>query len=90
MLLVLFGGWKFYQVHNAQNDVNALQANIASLNAQIPKYDLVVAANDAYTAGVARRASVLNSAVDWPLALSQLISITPTNASGRRRSSARQ
>jgi Tfp pilus assembly protein PilN len=80
-LLVLFGGWKFLQVHNAQNDVNSLQSNISSLNAQVPKYDLVVAANDAYTQGLARRASVLNSAVDWPLALSSLISITPAQAS---------
>jgi len=79
-LLVVFGGWKFLQVHNAQNNVNELQANIASLNAQVPKYDLVVAANDAYTAGLTRRASVLNSAVDWPLALSNLIAITPANA----------
>jgi len=79
-LLVLFGGWKFLQAHNAQNNVNDLQANIASLNAQVPKYDLVVAANDAYTKGLTRRASVLNSAVDWPLALSSLITITPTNA----------
>ena len=81
VLLVLFGGWKFLQVHNAQNDVNNLQANISSLNAQVPKYDLVVAANDAYTQGLARRASVLNEAVDWPLALSNLISITPPQAS---------
>jgi len=80
-LLLVFGGWKFDQVHNEQNNVDALQTNITSLNAQIPKYDLVVAANDAYTKGVARRASVLNSAVDWPLALSSLIAITPTNAS---------
>ena len=80
VLLVLFGGWKFLQVHNEQNNVNELQSNIASLNAQVPKYDLVVAANDAYTKGLARRASVLNSAVDWPLALSNLISITPANA----------
>ena len=43
VLLALFGGWKFYQVHNAQNNVNALQSNIATLNAQVPKYDLVVA-----------------------------------------------
>jgi Type IV pilus assembly protein PilM len=78
--LALFGGWKFYQVHNAQNNVNAMQANITSLNAQVPKYDLVVAADSAYSAGVARRDSVLSSAVDWPLALSNLISITPTNA----------
>jgi len=80
VLLALFGAWKFYQVHNAQNNVDALNANIAQLNAQIPKYDLVVAANNAYTAGVARRASVLNAAVDWPLALGNLISITPANA----------
>ena len=81
VLLVLFGGWKFLQVHNEQNNVSSLQSSIASLNAQVPKYDLVVAANDAYTKGVARRASVLNSAVDWPLALSSLIAITPADAS---------
>jgi outer membrane murein-binding lipoprotein Lpp len=80
IVLVLFGAWKFYQVHSAQNDVNNLNASIATLNAQVPKYDLVVAANNAYSAGVARRASVLNSAVDWPLALSNLISITPAQA----------
>lgn len=79
-LLVLFGGWKMVQVHNAQNNVNALQSNIDELNAQVPRYDLVVAANSAYTAGVTRRASVINSAVDWPLALNTLISITPANA----------
>jgi len=80
VLLLVFGGWKYVQVHNEQNTVDALHGDIASLNAQVPKYDLVVAANDAYTKGVARRASVLNSAVDWPLALSSLISITPTSA----------
>ncbi len=78
--LALLGAGKFYQVHNAQNDVNALQANITALNAQVPKYDLVVAANSAYSAGVARRASVLGTAVDWPLALGNLISITPPGA----------
>jgi Tfp pilus assembly PilM family ATPase len=80
-LLMVFGGWKFLQVHNAQSNVDELQANIATLNAQVPKYDLVVAANDAYTKGITRRASVLNAAVDWPLALSNLITITPADAS---------
>jgi type IV pilus assembly protein PilM len=80
VLLLAFGGYKYYDVHKAQNNVNDLQANITSLNAQVPKYDLVVAANDAYTAGLTRRASVLNSAVDWPVALSDLISITPAGA----------
>ena len=80
ILLLGFGGWKFYNVHQTQNDVNDLQASIAALNAQVPKFDLVVAANNAYTAGVSRRASVLNAAVDWPLALNNLISITPATA----------
>jgi type IV pilus assembly protein PilM len=81
VLLVLFGGWKFLQVHNEQNNVDQLQSNIASLNAQVPKYSLVVAANEAYTKGQARRASVLNAAIDWPLALNSLIAITPAKAS---------
>ncbi|MGH9102095.1 MAG: type IV pilus assembly protein PilM, partial [Acidimicrobiales bacterium] len=80
VLLILFGGWKFLQVHNAQNNVDTLQTSIDTLNTQVPKYDLVVAANDAYTAGLSRRTSVLGSAVDWPVALSTLLSITPTNA----------
>ena len=71
---------KFYQVHDAQNNVNGMKADIAALNEQVPKYDLVVGGNNAHSAGVARRASVLSSAVDWPLALSELIKITPANA----------
>ena len=54
ILLALFGGWKLYQVHNEQNNVDALQSNIAALNQQIPKYDLVVAANTAYSVGRSR------------------------------------
>jgi hypothetical protein len=80
IVLLGFGAWKFLQVRNAQNNVSALQSDISTLNAQVPKYDLVVAANNAYTAGVARRASVLNAAVDWPLALNSLILITPAGA----------
>jgi type IV pilus assembly protein PilM len=80
VLLVGFGAWKFLQVHNAQNQVSSIQSNIDALNAQVPKYDEVVAANNAYSAGVARRATVLNSAIDWPTALNNLISITPADA----------
>ena len=80
VLLAAFGGWKFVQVHSAQNNVNALQSTIQSLDAQIPKYDLVVKANNAYDQGVTRRASVLNSAIDWPVVLNNLISITPKDA----------
>ena len=80
VLLLAFGAWKFLQVHNAQNNVNALQSEITTLNAQVPKYDLVVAANNAYSAGVTRRASVLNAAIDWPLVFNNLVAITPPGA----------
>jgi Tfp pilus assembly protein PilN len=80
VLLLAFGAWKFLQVHNAQNNVDTLQSQITTLNAQVPKYDLVVAANNAYTAGVQRRASVLDAAIDWPLVFNNLVSITPSGA----------
>jgi type IV pilus assembly protein PilM len=79
VLLAGFGVWKYLQVRNAQNTVNALKANIATVSGEIPKYDLVVAANNAYTQGKVRRATVLNASIDWPAALSNLISITPPN-----------
>lgn len=78
--LLAFGGWKLVQVHDAQNNVDTIQASISSLNGEIPKYDLVVAADNAYSQGKARRATVLNSAVDWPAVLGGLISITPPGA----------
>ncbi len=59
VLLLGFGAWKLYRVHSTESSVNALQGNIATLNAQVPKYDLVVAANNAYTAGLSRRNAVL-------------------------------
>jgi len=80
IVLLGFGAWKFYQVHKAQNDVATAQADITALNAQVPKFDLVVAANNAYSAGVARRAAVLNTAVDWPVVYNNLVAITPVNA----------
>ena len=72
-------------MHNAQNNVNQLKTSITTLNAQVPKYDLVVAANRCLLGRhLARRASVLSSAVDWPTALSDLINITPANAEVQR------
>jgi len=78
-LLAGFGIWKYFQVRSAQNNVNALNANIATLNAEIPKYNLVVAANKAFETGKARRATVLTTSIDWPNALGNLITITPAN-----------
>ncbi len=80
VLLLGFGLFKFYKVHSTENSVGALQSNIAVLNAQVPKYDAVVAANDAYTAGLSRRSAVESTSVDWPVAWNQLVAITPVGA----------
>ncbi len=77
VLLAIFGVWKIFQVHSAQNDVNTLNSSIGTLNAQIPKYNLVVAADTAYTQGQARRTAVLGQSIDWPQVVTNLISITP-------------
>ncbi|MHB1711610.1 MAG: type IV pilus assembly protein PilM [Acidimicrobiales bacterium] len=76
-LLAAFGLWKVVQVHSAENAVSTLDASITSLDSQIPKYDLVVQADNAYTTGNARRATVLGQSIDWPRALTNLIGITP-------------
>jgi type IV pilus assembly protein PilM len=76
-VLAVFGVWKAFEVHNAQNDVSALNVSITGLNSQIPKYDLVVQANTSYDQGKARRTAVLGESIDWPHALSNLIGITP-------------
>lgn len=79
VLLAGFGVYRYFQVRSAQNNVNSLQSSINTLNAEIPKYDLVVKANDAFEQGKVRRAAVLNTSVDWPTALANLINITPAN-----------
>ena len=40
----------------------------------------MVAANKGYSAGVARRATVLNAAIDWPVVFDNLVAITPSGA----------
>ncbi|MBV8463109.1 MAG: type IV pilus assembly protein PilM, partial [Acidimicrobiales bacterium] len=80
VLLLGFGAWKLYKVHSTENAVSNLQDNIATLNAQVPKYDAVVAANTAYTAGLSRRTAVESQSVDWPLTWNQLVGITPAGA----------
>jgi type IV pilus assembly protein PilM len=79
-LVVLFAGVRFAQIHVTEGNVSDLNSQIASLNAQVPKYDVVVAANNAYTSGVARRQAVLATAVDWPAVLAEAATITPAQA----------
>ncbi|MHB1549494.1 MAG: hypothetical protein ACYCX8_12260, partial [Acidimicrobiales bacterium] len=52
-------------------------STITSLNAEIPRYDLVVAAQSAIASGERQRAGVTTAAVDWPSVIGSLVAITP-------------
>jgi type IV pilus assembly protein PilM len=80
VLLALYGGYQMFRAHQAQNDVNALNGQISTLQSEIPRYSVVTAANDAYNQGVQRRTTVLKAAVDWPLAFTGMVNATPGGA----------
>ncbi len=80
ILLALYGGYQMFRAHQAQNQVNTLNGQISTLNAEIPRYSVVTAANDAYNQGIQRRSSVLKGAVDWPLVFSNMQKVTPGGA----------
>ncbi|HXQ44690.1 MAG TPA: type IV pilus assembly protein PilM [Acidimicrobiales bacterium] len=79
--LVGFGALNFLRVHNAQNGVNALTASVAALNAQIPTYDKVVAANEELQTSKGQVSQITVSAVDWSAVVAELSKATPTGLS---------
>ena len=80
ILLALYGGYQMFRAHQAQNQVNTLNGQISTLNAEIPRYSVVTAANDAYNQGVQRRTTVLKGSVDWPAVFSNIQKVTPGGA----------
>ena len=79
LALLLVGGsaLRFLQVHNAQNGVSTLQASVAQLNAQIPKYDKVVAISDELRVAQGEVTQLSATAVDWSAVVAQLSQRTP-------------
>jgi type IV pilus assembly protein PilM len=76
--LIAFGAWSFVRVHTAQNGVNALNANVAALNAQIPTYDKAVAVTDGLDTSQRQVTGITVSAVDWDAVVNELSKATPT------------
>jgi type IV pilus assembly protein PilM len=76
-LVVGFAGWRFWSVHQAEGQVNALTDSVAQLNAQVPTYNRVVAAvNELHTAqGQVSR--VTAQAVDWATVINQIDAVAP-------------
>jgi len=76
-LLLAFGAFNFLRVHSAQDGVNALNANVASLNGQIPTYDKAVAVTDGLQRSKVQVGTITASAVDWSAVLAELDTTTP-------------
>jgi len=76
-LLLAYGALNFLRIHSAQNGVNALNANVNSLNAQIPTYDKAVAVTDGLQRSKKQVSSITDSAVDWAAVVAELSKTTP-------------
>jgi type IV pilus assembly protein PilM len=81
LLLVGVSALRFLQVHNAQNGVSNLHASVAGLNAQIPKYDKVVAINNELRVAKSQVTGLAAGAVDWSTVISQLGTRIPAGLS---------
>ena len=71
--------WRFLQVHNAENTVSGLQANVASLNNQIPTYDKVVSISNELQRAMQQVKAISSTAVDWSAVIGQLAQRIPAN-----------
>jgi type IV pilus assembly protein PilM len=81
ILLVLGGVLQFLRYHFVENDVRSASAQIAQLNAQIPKYNRVVKAADELRQAQGQITSVSASSVDWYAVLTELTARTPAGLS---------
>ena len=72
LLLVGVSGFRFWQVHNAQNDVASLHTTVDSLNAQIPTFDKVVAIANELRTATSEVSTLSAKAVDWSAVVSEL------------------
>ena len=77
LLVVAASAGRFLQVHNAQNGVSNLHTAVAVLNAQIPRYDKVVAINSELRTAKNQVTQLGSTAVDWSAVVSELGSRIP-------------
>jgi len=77
VILIGLGVLRFFQVHNAENNVASLNSQISSLNAQIPRYDAVVAVDGAYASETHLMGPLTASSVNWLDVMGAIQSHTP-------------
>jgi type IV pilus assembly protein PilM len=76
-LLLVFGGWRLYSVHRAQNEVASLKQTVAQLNGEIPTYSSVVRTVNELHAAQGQVKRLTASAVDWSAVLGEIDRIAP-------------
>jgi len=81
LLVVGFGGFRFWQVHSAQSSVSSLQSSVAQINGQIPTYSRVVAASNELRSATVQVDKLSSTAVDWAAVLDELTARTPAGLS---------
>ena len=78
LVMVGLGVMRFLTVHNAENQVSALQSQIGVLNAQIPKYDKVQQERAAILGLAAISNPIVTDEVYWPGVFQALRRGTPS------------
>lgn len=77
VLVVGYGGLRFYQVHSARNAVAALNGEIGRLNAEKPKYSKALAVYDALRTAESQVATLTSKVPDWYAVLTNLAAQNP-------------
>ncbi|HUA96119.1 MAG TPA: type IV pilus assembly protein PilM [Acidimicrobiales bacterium] len=81
VLLVAWSAFRFLQVHDAENNVTNLNAAVASLNGQVPRYDKVVAIAKELRVAKAEVDHLSATSVDWAAVLSDMSNRMPAGLS---------
>ncbi|MHB8263099.1 MAG: type IV pilus assembly protein PilM [Acidimicrobiales bacterium] len=84
VLLLLIAGWSFFswwQVHNVNGSISSLNAQVATLNAELPKYSKPAAAVRELTTAKSIVSSEVKQAVYWGEVMTALDRATPSGFS---------
>ena len=76
--LLLFGGWRLWNVHSAEHQVNTLNSSLAQLKAEIPTFNKASEAVTELHTAQGEVTTLTAKAVDWSAVLNQLNAVTPS------------
>jgi len=77
VVVLAFGGLRFYQVHQARQATAALSTEIAQLNAEKPRYSKALAVADALRTAESEVGSLTTKVPDWYAVLNALAAQNP-------------